>query len=77
VYSIVVKEDISILYVIDKNVHPMAIQISIEVWEAILDIFNDYQELNFIKSISHRIIDGPANEHTLAWEEVKREWGEI
>ena len=64
-------------FVIGRDGHPSAVQISIEAWEALLDWIEQIEDRVLIKQMARKLRRGPQAAGALRWVDVRDEWEDI
>jgi hypothetical protein len=63
-------------FVVGQDGKPLAVQLNIQVWEALLDWLAELEDRALIKAILPQLRKGPQASKALNWKEVSKEWDE-
>ena len=64
----------SIQFVVNQSGEPLAVQVSIADWEALLDWLEDAEDRELVKEFLPRLRAGPKAAGALPWEKAAAEW---
>ncbi len=66
----------TVQFVVGPNGQPLAAQIGIHEWEALLDWLEDLEDRAQVKAVLPKLASAQTRAKALRWVEVRAEWGE-
>jgi hypothetical protein len=67
----------SVQFVVGQDGRPMAVQMGIETWNALLDRLEELEDRAMVQEALPKLRLGPKAAGALRWQEVKAEWDEL
>lgn len=63
-------------FVVGQDGKPLAVQLNIQVWEALLDWLAELEDRALIKAMLPQLRKGPQTSQALNWKDVSKAWDE-
>jgi hypothetical protein len=67
----------SVQFVVGQDGHPIAVQMGIDTWNALLDWLEDNEDRSIVKAAIPALRGGPMQAGALRWDDVKAEWDDL